>query len=93
MSNDLTRNQLFFKGLLKDIISNPTKNNQYSIPFGLNLINYDLFDEDIQNMKFDLIENNLIKVSKFTLFKHWLIKKWYMIKFIFYMIHIKLKLK
>lgn len=61
MSNDLTRNQLFFKGLLKDIISNPTKNNQYSIPFGLNLINYDLFDEDIQN-----ITNLIILTDKFN---------------------------
>ena len=61
MSNDLIRNQLFFKGLLPDIISNPSKNNQYTIPFGLNLIDYDLFDEDIQN-----ITNLIILTDKFN---------------------------
>ena len=54
MSSDNTRNQLFFKGILSDRISNPTKNNEYSNPFGLNLIDYDLFDEDIQKIT-DLI--------------------------------------
>jgi len=67
-------------------IIDPYKSFKINIPETLS-------DEDIQDMKFDLIENNLIKVSKFTLFKHWLIKKWYIIKFIFYMIRIKLKLK
>ena len=61
MSTDLTRNQLFFKGLLPDIISNPSKNNQYAVPFGLNLIDYDLFDEDIQN-----ITNLIILTDKFN---------------------------
>ena len=61
MSSELTRNQLFFKGLLSDRISNPSKNNEYSNPFELNLINYDLFDEDIQN-----ITNLIILTDKFN---------------------------
>ena len=61
MSSDLTRNQLFFKGLLSDRISNPSKNNEYSNPFGLNLINYDLFDEDIHK-----ITNLIILTDKFN---------------------------
>ena len=61
MSNDLIRNQLFFKGLLPDLISNPSKNNQYAVPFGLNLIDYDLFDDDIQN-----ITNLIILTDKFN---------------------------
>ena len=50
MSEDSTRNQLFFKGLLSDRISNPSKNTEYSNSFGINLIGYDLYDEDIQNI-------------------------------------------
>ena len=61
MSTDLTRNQLFFKGTLSDRISNPSKNNEYSVPFGLNLINYDLFDEDVQK-----ITNLIILTDKFN---------------------------
>ena len=61
MSSDLTRNQLFFKGLLSDRISTPSKNNEYSNPFGLNLFNYDLLDEDIQK-----ITNLIILTDKFN---------------------------
>ena len=61
MSSDSTRNQLFFKGLLPDRISNPSKNTEYSNPFGLNLIGYDLYDEDIQN-----ITNLIILTDKFN---------------------------
>ena len=61
MSSDLTRNQLFFKGLLDDRISNPSKNKEYSNPFGLNLLNYDLIDEDIQK-----ITNIIILTDKFN---------------------------
>ena len=61
MSSDLTRNQLFFKGLLPDRISNPSKNTEYSNSFGLNLIGYDLYDEDIQN-----ITNLIILTDKFN---------------------------
>ena len=61
MSTDLTRNQLFFKGTLSDRISNPSKNNEYSVPFGLNLIDYDLFDEDVQK-----ITNLIILTDKFN---------------------------
>ena len=61
MSSDLTRNQLFFKGLLAERIQNPTKNNEYSVPFGLNLLNYDLFDDDIQK-----ITNLIILTDKFN---------------------------
>ena len=61
MSGDLTRNQLFFKDLLSERIQNPQKSNEYSVPFGLNLIDYDLFDEDIQK-----ITNLIILTDKFT---------------------------
>ena len=55
MSSDLTRSQLFFKGLLSERISNPPKNNEYSNSFGLNLIDYDLLDEDIQKITYLII--------------------------------------
>ena len=61
MSAELIRNQLFFKGLLPYRISNPSKNNEYSNDFGINLINYDLFDDDIQK-----ITNLIILTDKFN---------------------------
>ena len=61
MSTELIRNQLFFKGLLPDKISNPSKNNEYSNEFGINLMDYDLFDEDIQK-----ITNLIILTDKFN---------------------------
>ena len=50
MSTDLTRNQLFFKGLLSERISDPSKANEFSSSFSLDLFDYDLFDEDIQKI-------------------------------------------
>ena len=57
MSNDLTRIQLFFKDKLSERISDPSKSNEFSSSFSLNLFDYDLFDEDIQKI------TNLIIIS------------------------------
>ena len=64
MSKELIRNQLFFKGLLDERINNSTKNNEYTVPFGLNLLNFDLYDEDIQK-----ITNLIILTDKFNSLK------------------------
>ena len=57
MSNDLTRIQLFFKDKLSERLSDPSKSNEFSSSFSLNLFDYDLFDEDIQKI------TNLIIIS------------------------------
>ena len=64
MSIDLIRTQLFFKDLLAERISNPSKNNEYSNPFSLDLFDYDLYNEDIQK-----ITNLIILSDKFTTLK------------------------
>ena len=61
MSVDLTRVQLFFKDLLEERISNPSKNNEYSNSFSLDLFEYDLYNEDIQK-----ITNLIILTDKFN---------------------------
>ena len=57
MSNDLTRIQLFFKDKLSERLSDPSKSNEFSSSFSLNLFDYVLFDEDIQKI------TNLIIIS------------------------------
>ena len=61
MSNDLTKIQLFFKDQLSERISDPSKTNEFSSPFSLNLFDYDLYDEDIQK-----ITNLIILTDKFN---------------------------
>ena len=63
MSNytELPRTQAFFKGLLSERISDPAKNKEYQNPFGLNLIDFDLFDDDIQK-----VTNLIIQTDQFN---------------------------
>ena len=61
MSNELTKIQLFFKDKISERISNPTKTNEFSSQFSLDLFDYDLYDEDIQK-----ITNLIILTDKFN---------------------------
>ena len=61
MSNDLTKIQLFFKDQLSERISDPSKANEFSSSFSLNLFDYDLYDEDIQKItNLIILQINLI---------------------------------
>ena len=61
MSSELTKIQLFFKDKISERISNPTKTNEFSSQFSLDLFDYDLYDEDIQK-----ITNLIILTDKFN---------------------------
>lgn len=60
MSGDLTRAQLFFKGLLPERISSSDKYKEFKNPFGLNLLDYDLVDEDLQSITNLIIQTDLL---------------------------------
>ena len=60
----LKDSQLFFKRNLIERIENPSKYKEYSENFSLDLIDYDLYDEDIQN-----ITNIIIKTDKLNSLK------------------------
>ena len=60
----LKDSQLFFKGNLIERVENPTIYKEYSKDFNLDLIDYDLYNEDIQN-----ITNIIMKTDKLTSLK------------------------
>ena len=61
MKSNLKDTQLFFKNLLLERIKNPTEYKEYSTNLSLDLIGYDLYDEDIKN-----ITKLIIETDKFT---------------------------
>ena len=61
MNSRLKDTQLFFKDLLKERIKNESEYKEYSTNFTLDLINYDLYDEDIKK-----ITNLIVDTEKFT---------------------------
>ena len=50
MSSNLKDAQLFFKDILQERIENPTQYKEYSNNFSLDLIDYDLYNDDIQKL-------------------------------------------
>ena len=61
MSSKLKETQLFFKNLLIERVKNTTEYKEYSTNFTLDLIGYDLYDEDIKNLT-----KLIIETDKFT---------------------------
>ena len=61
MSSKLKDAQLFFKNLLQKRVKNESEYKEYSINFTLDLLDYDLYDEDIKK-----VTNLIVDTDKFT---------------------------